>query len=71
LDLRFLFSRQLNILGSTMGSKSEWFEIMDHINAGRLKPVVDKIFSLCDTAKAHEYLEARRQFGKVVLLPDA
>lgn len=69
LDLRFLFSRQLNILGSTMGSKSELFEIMRHVEAGRLKPVVDKTFSLAETAQAHEYLEARRQFGKVVLVP--
>lgn len=67
LDLRFLFSRQLSLLGSYMGVKSELHTIMKLVSAGRLKPVVDRIFPLQEAAAAHRYLESGQQFGKVVL----
>lgn len=67
LDLRFLFSRQLSILGSYMGRKSELQTVMKMVAAGRLKPVVDRVFPLAEAASAHAYLEAGSQFGKVVL----
>jgi NADPH:quinone reductase-like Zn-dependent oxidoreductase len=67
LDLRFLFSRQLSLLGSYMGVKSELHTIMKLVSAGRLKPVVDRIFPLPEAAAAHTYLESGQQFGKVVL----
>jgi NADPH:quinone reductase-like Zn-dependent oxidoreductase len=67
LDLRFLFSRQLSLLGSYMGLKSELHTIMKLVAAGRLKPVVDRVFPLAEAAAAHAYLELGQQFGKVVL----
>jgi NADPH:quinone reductase-like Zn-dependent oxidoreductase len=67
LDLRFLFSRQLSLLGSYMGAKSELHTIMKLVAAGRLKPVVDRVFPLPQAAAAHTYLESGEQFGKVVL----
>ncbi len=67
IDLRFLFSRQLSLLGSYMGVKSELQTIMKLVAAGRLKPVVDRTFPLAEAAAAHTYLEAGQQFGKVVL----
>jgi len=67
LDLRFLFSRQLSLLGSYMGVKSELHTIMKLVSAGRLKPVVDHVFPLAEAAAAHTYLESGQQFGKVVL----
>ena len=67
LDLRFLFSRQLSLLGSYMGVKSELHTIMKLVAAGRLKPVVDRTFPLAEAATAHTYLESGQQFGKVVL----
>jgi NADPH:quinone reductase-like Zn-dependent oxidoreductase len=67
LDLRFLFSRQLSILGSYMGRKSELQTVMKLVAAGRLKPVVDRVFPLAEAASAHAYLEASAHFGKVVL----
>jgi NADPH:quinone reductase-like Zn-dependent oxidoreductase len=68
-DLRFLFSRQLNFLGSYMGTMGELHDVLSHVFAGRLKPVVDRAFPLKDARAAHEYLEASRMFGKVVLIP--
>ncbi len=66
-DLRHIFFRQIAVLGSTMGSKGEMFTIVDHVAAGRLKPVVDRVMPLADAAEAHRLLEDRAQFGKIVL----
>ncbi len=68
-DLRFLFSRQLSMLGSYMGTMGELHDVLSHVFAGRLKPVVDRTFPLKDARAAHEYLEASQMFGKVVLNP--
>jgi len=67
IDLRFLFSRQLSLLGSYMGAKAELHTVMKLVAAGRLKPVVDRVFRLAEGAAAHAYLEGSNQFGKVVL----
>src|SRR5579859_1318883 len=67
VDLRFLFSRQLSLLGSYMGTKSELQTVMKLVASGRLKPVVDRVFPLAEAAAAHSYLESGSQFGKVVL----
>jgi NADPH:quinone reductase-like Zn-dependent oxidoreductase len=68
-DLRFLYSRQLSLLGSYMGTMGELYEVLGHIFAGRLKPVVDRSFSLQDVLAAHKCMENSQMFGKVVLNP--
>jgi NADPH:quinone reductase-like Zn-dependent oxidoreductase len=68
-DLRFLFSRQLSFLGSYMGTMGELHDVLQHIFAGRLKPVVDRTFPLKETRAAHEYMEASQMFGKIVVNP--
>jgi NADPH:quinone reductase-like Zn-dependent oxidoreductase len=67
IDLRFLFSRQLSLLGSYMGTKSELHTVMKLVASGKLKPVIDRVFPLAEAAAAHAYLESSAQFGKVVL----
>lgn len=67
LDLRYVFSRQYQILGSTMGSLAETRQVARLAAEGRLKPVLDKTFPLESAREAHEYLAAGRQFGKVLL----
>ena len=67
VDLRFLFSRQLSLLGSYMGTKSELHSVMRLVASGRFKPTVDRVFPLAEAAAAHAYLESSSQFGKVVL----
>ncbi|MBI2026532.1 MAG: zinc-binding dehydrogenase [Deltaproteobacteria bacterium] len=67
LDLRHVFFRQLSILGSTMGTFDEFKKITKYMSEGKLKPVVDRVFPLEQAREAHQYLEDRKQFGKVVL----
>jgi NADPH:quinone reductase-like Zn-dependent oxidoreductase len=69
VDLRFLFSRQLSMLGSFMGSLGELHQVLEFVFAGKLKPVVDRVFLLSEIRAAHERLENKEQFGKLVLLP--
>src|SRR6266576_2360919 len=69
LELRFVYSRQLSLLGSYMGSMGELYEVLAHVFAGRLKPIVDRTFPLKDIRAAHEYMENSQMFGKIVLNP--
>jgi NADPH:quinone reductase-like Zn-dependent oxidoreductase len=69
IELRHLFARQLSLLGSYMGTMGELHEVLGHVFAGRLKPVVDRVFSLREIRAAHEYLEKSQMFGKIVVNP--
>jgi NADPH:quinone reductase-like Zn-dependent oxidoreductase len=69
IDLRHVFFRQIRILGSTMASKGALLELLPHVAAGRLRPVVDRVLPLHSAAEAHRVLEEREAFGKVVLTP--
>ena len=68
-DLRQVFYRHLTILGSFMGSKSELLEAMKFIESGKIRAVVDQILPLAEARRAHELMEDRAQFGKLVLVP--
>jgi NADPH:quinone reductase-like Zn-dependent oxidoreductase len=68
-DLRQVFYRHLTILGSMMGSKSELLSAMKFIESGQIRAVVDRTLPLAEARKAHELMEDRAQFGKLVLVP--
>ena len=67
-DLRQVFYRHLTILGSMMGSKAELLTAMKFIESGQIRAVVDQRLPLSDARKAHELMEDRAQFGKLVLV---
>jgi NADPH:quinone reductase-like Zn-dependent oxidoreductase len=69
IDLRHIFFRQIEVLGSTMGSKADLLAVLGHVAAGRLSPVVDRVLPLARAADGHRALEAREAFGRVVLEP--
>jgi NADPH:quinone reductase-like Zn-dependent oxidoreductase len=69
IDLRHLFARQLTLRGSYMGTMGDLHEVLRHVFAGRLKPVVDRLFPLSELRAAHEYLEKSQMFGKIVVNP--
>jgi len=68
-DLRQVFYRHLTILGSMMGSKAELLSAMNFIGTGQIRAVVDRTLPLAEAGKAHELMEDRAQFGKLVLMP--
>jgi NADPH:quinone reductase-like Zn-dependent oxidoreductase len=69
LDLRGVFWRQIQVIGTTMASRGEFEDLLRVIFAGRLRPVVDTVMPLDDARAAHERLEAGGQIGKIVLVP--
>jgi NADPH:quinone reductase-like Zn-dependent oxidoreductase len=69
LNLDLLFGRHLTLLGSWMGRRSDLNDVLEHVAAGTLRPVVDSILPLAEARRAHERLEARDTFGKLVLVP--
>jgi NADPH:quinone reductase-like Zn-dependent oxidoreductase len=68
-ELRHVFSKQLSILGSYMGSKAELLEAADFFFARRLRTVVHATLPLREARRAHEIMEASEHFGKIVLVP--
>ena len=68
-DLRYVFYKQLQILGSTMGRKGDLVTILKFFEEGKLKPVIDRVMPLKEVKEAHRLLEEGRQFGKIVMIP--
>jgi NADPH:quinone reductase-like Zn-dependent oxidoreductase len=60
----------LQIFGATSGSKASLFTIMRLVQEGKLQPVLDRVLPLAEAQEAHRLLEERRQFGKLVLVPE-
>src|SRR5438477_4891501 len=71
IDLRQIFFRQVQVIGSTMGSHREFLDVMKSVFRGQLKPVIDRVLPLEEARKGHELIEARAVFGKIVLTPQS
>jgi len=66
-DVRRLFWNQWTIMGSTMGNDAEFDAVVAELSAGRLRPVVDSVFSVVEGRAAFERLARGEQFGKIVI----
>ena len=69
LDLRHVYSKNLKILGTNLGSILELQTILEHLVDGRLKPVIDRAFALGDARSAVRHVLDRKNKGKVLLVP--
>ncbi len=67
VDVRRLFWGHLTVMGSTMGNEADFRAVVATAASGGLRPVVDRVFPLDETAKALSYLRSASQFGKVVI----
>jgi NADPH:quinone reductase-like Zn-dependent oxidoreductase len=67
IDNRFIFAKHLSIIGSTMGTRSDFAAVMELVFTGKLSPVIDRAFSLAEASLAHERLESGQQNGKITL----
>jgi NADPH:quinone reductase-like Zn-dependent oxidoreductase len=70
VDMRHVFFRQVEIRGSTMGSKAMLLAALPFLQSGALRPVIDRTLPLWEARAAHEILEGRKVFGKLVLTVD-
>ena len=68
-DLRYVFYKQIRILGSTMGRKGDLLPILECLERGTLKPVIDRVLPMSDVREAHKVVEAGEHVGKVVMIP--
>jgi len=69
LNLQRLFFKNLSLIGNTMGSRRDALEVIRLVGCGSLQPIVDRVLPMTDVHLAHELLESRRVFGKIVLTP--
>lgn len=69
LDLRSVFWKQIEVIGTTMASRSEFEDMLRVVFAGRIRPVIDSVMPLDEAREAHRRLEDGGQFGKIVLVP--
>lgn len=69
IDIRYLFAKQISLIGSTMGSREDFRTITALLWASKIKPVIDRVMPLSEGKKAYQIMEAGRQFGKIVLTP--
>lgn len=67
LDLRKCFFRQINVLGTTMGSPADFTGMTRLVEEKKITPVVDQVFPLDAANAALRHMEASTQFGKIVL----
>jgi NADPH:quinone reductase-like Zn-dependent oxidoreductase len=67
IQVNYIFHKELQVIGSNSATKRDLEVMMPLLAAGKLKPVVDRVFPLHAAAEAHRYLEQGKQFGKVVL----
>jgi len=70
MDLRHVYSKNLRVIGSNLGSIPELQTILDHMTAGRLRAVVDRTFPLKEARAAVQHLLDRKNLGKLVVVPD-
>jgi NADPH:quinone reductase-like Zn-dependent oxidoreductase len=68
-DNRYMFAKHLTYIGSTMGTRADFAQVMALIFATKLRPVIDEAFALQDARLAHERMEQGEFFGKIVLQP--
>ncbi len=67
IDNRYIFSKHLSIIGSTMAPRHDFDTVMELVYTGKLKPVIDRVYPLSEAHLAHERLEKGQQMGKIIL----
>ncbi|WP_026631935.1 zinc-binding dehydrogenase [Dyadobacter alkalitolerans] len=62
-----VFFKQLNILGTTIGTESEFNDMIQFVEEKQIIPIIDTIFALDEAEKALRLMDSGQQFGKIVL----
>jgi NADPH:quinone reductase-like Zn-dependent oxidoreductase len=71
IDLRYLFFKGTNLLGSTQGTKAELEDVMYWVSKAKIKPVIDSVLPFSDMVKGHVMMAEAQQFGKILTTPQS
>jgi NADPH:quinone reductase-like Zn-dependent oxidoreductase len=69
IDVRYIFGKQISLIGSTMGTHEDFQQVTDLLWSGKLKPIIDRVRPLSEGREAFASMERGEQFGKIVLEP--
>jgi NADPH:quinone reductase-like Zn-dependent oxidoreductase len=69
IDVRYIFGKQISLIGSTMGTHQDFHVVTSLLWARKLKPVIDRVMPLSEGVEAYRIMERGEQFGKIVLIP--
>jgi NADPH:quinone reductase-like Zn-dependent oxidoreductase len=69
IDIRYIFGKQISLIGSTMGSHQDFRDVTSLLWAGKLRPVIDRVMPMSQGIEAYRIMERGEQFGKIVLIP--
>jgi NADPH:quinone reductase-like Zn-dependent oxidoreductase len=69
IDIRYLFGKQISLIGSTMGNHQDFRTVTELLWEGRIKPVIDRVMPLSAGVEAYRRMEEGKHFGKIVLEP--
>lgn len=69
LDLRYLFFRGTNLLGSTQGTRAELEQVLQLVSSGKIKPVIDTIYPFEEMVNGHVRMSQSLGFGKILTTP--
>jgi alcohol dehydrogenase len=70
MDIRLLWNKQQNYLGSHLGNKGELIDAMRFVERGLVKPVIDRTMPLKELGRAQDLMETNAVAGKIVMLPE-
>lgn len=66
-EIRLIFVRQLELVGSTQNSRKDFSEIMEYIWDGTVEPIVQSVFDFEEYEEAFEKMADRQLYGKIIL----
>ena len=69
IDIRYIFGKQISLVGSTMGSHQDFLKVTALLWSGKLRPVIDRVMPLRDGIEACTLMEQGKLHGKIVLEP--
>ena len=69
IDIRYIFGKQISLIGSTMGSHQDFRDVLNLLWAGKIKPVIHRVMPLSEGQEAYKMMAAGAHFGKIVLTP--
>jgi NADPH:quinone reductase-like Zn-dependent oxidoreductase len=69
IDIRYIFGKQISLIGNTMGGHQDFRDINRLLWSGKLRPIIDRVMPLSQGKEAYAIMERGEQFGKIVLVP--